>query len=111
MKTLVAAVFLTGMIAGGTAATAAPIAPLAGVGNADIIQVADGCGRGFFRDSYGRCRPMGGPRYGYAPGPAVVAPGIAIGPGGIAVGPGVGMRPRGCPPGYFMGRSGRCRPY
>jgi len=35
--------------------------------------VAQGCGPGWYRGPYGRCRPMGG-------GGVVVAPGLAVGP-------------------------------
>ena len=59
--------------------------------SADVIQVAQGCGPGWARGPYGRCRPMYGPRPVYRP-PVVVAPG------------------RICPPGFFW-RYGRCRPY
>ena len=39
--------------------------------------VAQGCGPGFYRGAYGRCRPMGG-------GGVVVAPGVRVGPAVIA---------------------------
>jgi hypothetical protein len=42
-------------------------------GDGMIQQVADGCGRGWYRGPGGRCRPMGG-------GPVVVTPGIAVVP-------------------------------
>ena len=49
----------------------APVQPA--VSASDVTLVADGCGRGWYRDAYGRCRRMGG-------GGVVVAPGIAIAP-------------------------------
>ena len=80
----------------------APVQPAVSV--SDVTLVADGCGRGWYRDAYGRCRRMGG-------GPVVVTPGIAIAPG-IAVVPPVVVAPRvvprGCPRGMYMTRSGRC---
>jgi hypothetical protein len=51
--------------------------------------VAQGCGPGWYRGPYGRCRPMGG-------GGAVVAPGLRVGP--VVVAPACVRRcgPYGC---------------
>lgn len=50
-------------------AQAMPAAPMTGASDAPIMDVAMGCGPGFIRGPYGRCRPMG---YGYRRGPVVV---------------------------------------
>lgn len=55
MKTLFAAALLAVSAAGFSAASAMPVAPASGA-SADVIQIAGGCGRGFHRDSFGRCR-------------------------------------------------------
>ncbi len=57
MKTILAAAVFA--IAGFGAAQAMPLAPLGATGGAEVIQVAQGCGPGFARGPYGRCRPMG----------------------------------------------------
>lgn len=51
-----------------SSADAAPIGPGAAAGlagGATVERVAMGCGPGFGRDAYGRCRPFAGPRGGY----------------------------------------------
>ncbi len=54
---------LGGLMTGG--AQAMPIAPAASVSaEAPVTLVRDGCGPGFFRTPYGRCRPAGGFRDG-----------------------------------------------
>lgn len=63
MKTILAAAVFA--IAGLGAANAMPLAPLSAADTAAVIQVAQGCGPGFARGPYGRCRPM-------ARGPVVV---------------------------------------
>lgn len=55
MKMLFAAALLAASAAGFSAANAMPAAPAPGI-SADVIQVAGGCGRGFHRDAFGRCR-------------------------------------------------------
>ena len=55
MKMLFAAALLAASAAGFSAANAMPAAPAPGI-SADVIQVAGGCGRGFHRDRFGRCR-------------------------------------------------------
>ena len=64
-----------------------------------VTLVADGCGPGYFRNDFGRCRPM---RRGGGGGVVVVPP--------VGVLPGVVVAPvvRGCPPGMWRNRSGRC---
>ena len=92
MKTILAAAIFA--VAGLGAAQAMPIAPLNSADSADVIQVAQGCGPGFARGPYGRCRPMGR-------GPVVVVrrpPVVVVRPG------------RGCGPGMVY-RYGRCRPF
>ena len=97
MKTslAVAAVLLS---LGVLSAQALPAAPVQTglVASGDVTLVADGCGRGYFRNQYGHCRPMGG-------GGVVVAPGVAVVPP-VVVAPVV----RSCPPGMFRNRYGRC---
>ena len=89
MKTILAAAAFA--IAGLGAAHAMPVAPLSTTDTADVIQVAQGCGPGYARGPYGRCRPMG---YVVRRPPPVVV----VRPG------------RGCGPG-FVWRYGRCRPF
>lgn len=89
MKTLVAAAFVGSLIAGVSAAQAAPLAPASAVDSSAVIRVAGGCGPGWYRGPYGGCRPMGA-------GPVVVVPPVVV-------------APRVCPPGFFW-RYGRCRP-
>lgn len=98
MKTFVAAAFL--VIAGASFANAMPLAPTGPAANGDVIQVAGGCGPGFYRGPYGGCRPMRG-------GAVVVAPRVVVRPPVVVERPiVVGRR---CPPGFFW-RYGRCRP-
>jgi hypothetical protein len=64
LSTLLAAgAFVAVLMPAAHALTPAPIAGIA-IDNAaaDIIQVAQGCGRGFHRSRYGRCVPNLGPR-------------------------------------------------
>jgi hypothetical protein len=93
MKSLFAAAMFAATVAGFGGANAMPLAPLNAADTAAVIQVAQGCGPGFARGVYGRCRPMGG---------VVVverrAPVVVVRPG------------RGCGPG-FAWRYGRCRPF
>ena len=89
MKTILAAAIFA--IAGLGAANAMPMAPLSAADTAEVIQVAQGCGPGYARGPYGRCRPMG-----------VV---VVRRPPVVVVRPG-----RGCGPG-FAWRAGRCRPF
>jgi hypothetical protein len=93
MKILFAAALLAGSLAGFGAANAAmPLAPLSPSENADVIQIAGGCGIGFHRGPYGGCRPNG---YG--------APVVVVRPPVVVV--------RRCPPGFFRGPYGGCRRY
>ena len=78
MKTLVAAAFFASLIAG--AATAMPLGTVAQVPNANVIEVAGGCGAGWHRGPYGGCRR----NFAH---PAAHA----------------------CPRGYHIGPGGRCR--
>jgi hypothetical protein len=71
MKTLVAAAFFASLIAG--AATAMP----AQAPNANIIEVAGGCGAGWHRGPYGGCR-----RNFAHPAEHACPRGYHIGPGG-----------------------------
>lgn len=78
MNRLIAAAFVsTVMIAG---ANAMPLSPLAPVPNADIIEVAGGCGPGWHRGPYGGCRRNYARPWLHA-----------------------------CPRGWYLGRYGRCR--
>lgn len=78
MKRFFAAAAFVTALAGISAANAMPLAPSAPA-NADVIQVAGGCGPGFHRGPMGGCRRNGGP---------IV---------------------RRCPPGFRMGPYGGCR--
>ncbi|MFC3636230.1 GCG_CRPN prefix-to-repeats domain-containing protein [Camelimonas fluminis] len=53
----------------GGAAMAMPAAPSPMDGPAHVELAAQGCGPGWARDGWGRCRPMGRPGYGYGPPP------------------------------------------
>ena len=97
MKTILAAAVFA--IAGLGAANAMPVAPLSAADTAEVIQVAQGCGPGYARGRYGRCRPMG---VVVRRPPVVVirrpAPVVVVRPGRV------------CGPGYAW-RAGRCRPF
>jgi len=87
MKYLLAAVLtlgtvLTAVLALGTVASFSP------------AEAAQGCGPGFARGPYGRCRPMGRSVVVVRPPPPVVV----VRPGRV------------CPVGYSW-RYGRCRPF
>ena len=90
MKQIIAVAALA--IAGLGSANAMPLAPLGSADRAEAIQVAQGCGPGFARGPYGRCRPMDVVVVRRPPPVVVVRPG------------------RGCGPG-FAWRYGRCRPF
>lgn len=93
MKSIFGAALFAATLAGFGAANAVPMAPLDAAGTAAVIQVAQGCGPGFARGAYGRCRPMA------RGGAVVVVPGVAV------------IRaPRVCGPGMIW-RGGRCRLY
>jgi hypothetical protein len=82
---------------GAVSAQALPAAPVqTGFDGSDVTLVADGCGPGYFRNDFGRCRPM---RRGGGGGVVVVPPVVPF-----VVAPVV----RGCPPGMWRHRSGRC---
>lgn len=86
---------------GAISAQAMPVAAVKqAVETSDVIPVAGGCGRGWFRDAYGVCRPARRYRGAVvvAPAPYIVAPPAMI------VAPGY----RGCPRGMFRNRYGRC---
>lgn len=93
MKSLFAAAVLAATISGVGAASAMPLAPLGATDTAGVIEVAQGCGPGWARGPYGRCRPM------YV-APPVYRPPVYRAP--VVVAP-----RRVCPPGYFW-RAGRC---
>jgi hypothetical protein len=82
MSRLIAAIFVSGCLASCLAGSAGamPLAPLAPAANADIIEIAGGCGAGWHRGPYGGCRRN------YA-NPAAHP----------------------CPRGWYLGRYGRCR--
>jgi hypothetical protein len=67
-----------------TAAQAAPAAPAAPVAAAqatsDVILVAGGCGPGWFRDLYGRCRPGAPVVVAPVAPPVVVVPPVVAAP-------------------------------
>jgi len=57
MNGLIITAFVFGMMVG--SAHAMPTAPLAPATNSDLIEVAGGCGRGWHRGPFGRCRANG----------------------------------------------------
>jgi hypothetical protein len=64
-----------------TAAQAAPAAPVAAPqATSDVILVAGGCGPGWFRDLYGRCRPGAPVVVAPVVPPVVVAPPVVAAP-------------------------------
>lgn len=72
MKLLAASVLALGMgLAAVSASQAMPVAPLGSTQAAaeDVIQVAQGCGPGWHRGPYGRCRPLYSCPRGWHPGP------------------------------------------
>lgn len=74
------------------------LASAAVVGFSETASAAGGCGPGWYRGSYGNCRPMRGPVV-VRPAPIVVAPAPVV----------VVPRARVCPYG-FRWYAGRCRP-
>jgi len=96
MKRFVAAAFLASMIAGSGFANAMPLAPTGPAADGDIIKVEGGCGPGFHRGAYGRCRPNRGEVVVVPGAPVVVERPVVVG--------------RRCPPGMAW-RYGRCRPF
>jgi hypothetical protein len=69
MKLLAASVLALGLgLAGVSASQAMPVAPVA-PSQAEVIQVAQGCGPGFHRGPYGACRPLYSCPAGWHPGP------------------------------------------
>lgn len=75
MRKSIAVAFFLGTIAG--AAQAMPLAPVGTAPNADVIQVAGGCGVGWHRGPYGGCRR----NYAH-PGAHACPRGFHIGPHG-----------------------------
>ena len=69
MKLLAASVLALGLgLAGVSASQAMPVAPIA-PSQAEVTQVAQGCGPGFHRGPYGACRPLYSCPPGWHPGP------------------------------------------
>ena len=62
----------------------------------DIILVEGGCGPGWHRNEFGRCRPNGGPVVVVPGGPVVVAPGapVVVEPVPVVCGAGFRWHPR-----------------
>jgi hypothetical protein len=56
-KLCLAALVGLGLSFAAGSAHAMPLAPLASPSAEDAIQVREGCGRGYERDRFGRCRP------------------------------------------------------
>jgi hypothetical protein len=77
MKIFISAAFLTVATASMCAAGAMPLAPINQAPNADLIQVAGGCGPGWHRGPFGGCR-----RNFADPGAHACPRGYHIGPGG-----------------------------
>ena len=97
MKQILSAAFLAGALFAAGSAGAMPLAPPASA-TADVIEVAGGCGPGWYRGPYGGCQPMGRAVV-VAPAPIVVAPAPVV----------VVPRARVCPYGWRW-YAGRCRP-
>jgi hypothetical protein len=82
---------------GALPAQALPAAPVqTAVSVSDVTLIAGGCGRGWYRDRYGRCRRSGA---------VYVTPGVVVAPP-VVVAPRVVVRS--CPRGMYRTRSGRC---
>jgi hypothetical protein len=81
MKKIFASTLLLAMMT--AAASAMPLAPVEPAANADVIQVAGGCGAGFHRGPYGGCLQN------------FANPGAHACPRGFHVGPGGGCRGNG----------------
>jgi hypothetical protein len=80
LKMLAAAAALASGLGSVSAASAAPLAPVAAAtiaGAAQITDVAMGCGPGFARGPYGRCRPIA---RGFRPGPRCFVRPTPVGP-------------------------------
>ena len=61
LKILGAAALVAGTLGLAGAANAAPVAPASALAGDGLIErVAEGCGRGYFRNARGFCRPMRG---------------------------------------------------
>ncbi len=100
MKKLIAACLVAGSaLVGASAASATPLA-LSPQGDDLVTRVAQGCGPGFGRDAFGRCRPFAQPRFAPRPRPrpVIVAPARPI-----------FVPPRACPRGYVLTPRGVCR--
>ncbi len=70
MRILAASAFAIGLgLLGMTSSQAMPLAPLGQSQQAELIQVAQGCGPGFHRGPYGRCRPLYSCPRGWRSGP------------------------------------------
>ena len=71
MKLVAASVFAIGLgLLGMTSSHAMPLAPVVDPGaSSDVIRVAAGCGPGWHRGPYGRCRPMYNCPPGWRSGP------------------------------------------
>ena len=55
MKSILSLAFVGGLLFAGSAATAAVIAPPAPHASVNVLQVRDGCGRGYHENRWGRC--------------------------------------------------------
>jgi len=65
MKTILSLAFAGGLLFAGSAATAAVMAPPAPHSSVNVLEVRDGCGRGFHANRWGRCVSNG---YGWGRG-------------------------------------------
>jgi hypothetical protein len=59
MKSIFALAFVSGLLFAGSAATASVIAPPAPHSSLNVIQVRDGCGRGYHANRWNHCVPNG----------------------------------------------------
>jgi hypothetical protein len=81
-------------------AQALPAAPVqTTVSVSDVTLIAGGCGRGWYRDRYGRCRRSSAVYV--APSPYIVAPPVVVAPAPRVI-------VRSCPRGTYRNRYGRC---
>jgi len=75
MRNLFTSALLTATVMlGGSAAQAFTLPAQPSAQDVNVERVAGGCGPGWFRDGYGRCRPAPrayAPAYGYGYGPGV----------------------------------------
>src|SRR5579872_4394288 len=95
MLSATAAGMLLSLVSFGSAG-ALPVTPLSpSAGTPEVILVEGGCGPGWFRNEFGKCRPERGPVV-VAPGAVVVAPAapVVVAPAPVVCATGMRWHPR-----------------